>query len=139
MPLPYFEVDVPIHSTEAPGQHGLHVFTGRADSRSAAVRIAHEVYDAARAATETGREIPTDGRTAGVPADTGPAGSPTGPPRPPAAGPSPAPSSCSSARDSRPACWLTTARATHPVRDERETSVWTPSCARRVGSARAHS
>ncbi|MDP9954292.1 hypothetical protein [Streptomyces vinaceus] len=37
---------------------GLHVFTGRADSRSAAVRIAHEVYDAARAATEAGLEIP---------------------------------------------------------------------------------
>ncbi|MDP9954291.1 hypothetical protein J2S51_007129 [Streptomyces sp. DSM 41269] len=23
MPLPYFEVDVPIRSTEAPGKHGL--------------------------------------------------------------------------------------------------------------------
>ncbi|MFF5131044.1 hypothetical protein ACFY41_29490 [Streptomyces syringium] len=58
MSLPYFEVDVPIRSTEAPGLRGLHVFTGRADSRSAAVRIAHEVYDAAHAARQAGLEIP---------------------------------------------------------------------------------
>ncbi|MFB6945570.1 hypothetical protein ACFWGL_36575 [Streptomyces sp. NPDC060286] len=58
MPLPFFEVDVPIRSTEQPGVRGLHVFTGQADSCSAAVRIAHEVYDAARAATEAGLEIP---------------------------------------------------------------------------------
>ncbi|MFE5669217.1 hypothetical protein ACFQ7W_35525 [Streptomyces niveus] len=58
MPLPMFEVDVPIRSFQVPGVRGLHVFTGRADSRSTAVRIAHEVYDAARAATEAGREIP---------------------------------------------------------------------------------
>ncbi|MFF3264931.1 hypothetical protein ACFYWO_37940 [Streptomyces sp. NPDC002932] len=73
MLLPYFEVDVPIRSTEAPGQHGLHVFTGRAASRSAAVRIAHEVYDAARAATEAGREIPhgrPDGWELDWPAET---------------------------------------------------------------------
>ncbi|WP_435811252.1 hypothetical protein [Streptomyces ossamyceticus] len=38
----------------------MHVFTGQADSRSAAVRIAHEVYDAARAAREAGLEIPHD-------------------------------------------------------------------------------
>jgi hypothetical protein len=57
VPLPYFEVNVPIRSTEQPGARGLHVFTGRADSRSAALRIAHEVYDAARAATEAGQEI----------------------------------------------------------------------------------
>ncbi|WP_406501208.1 hypothetical protein [Streptomyces sp. NBC_00500] len=36
----------------------MHVFTGHADSRSAAVRIAHEVYDAARAAQQAGLEIP---------------------------------------------------------------------------------
>ncbi|MDX3132190.1 hypothetical protein PV367_20870 [Streptomyces europaeiscabiei] len=58
MTLPYFEVDVPIRSTAQPGLSGVHVFTGRADSRSAAVRIAHEVYDAARAAREAGLEIP---------------------------------------------------------------------------------
>ncbi|MBY8889087.1 hypothetical protein K7472_30210 [Streptomyces sp. PTM05] len=58
MPLPYFEVDVPIHRTGQPGLNGVHIFTGRADSRSAAVRIAHEVYDAARAAAAAGREIP---------------------------------------------------------------------------------
>jgi hypothetical protein len=58
MTLPYFEVDVPIRSTETPGLEGVHVFTGQADSRSAAVKAAHEVYDAARAAAEAGLEIP---------------------------------------------------------------------------------
>ncbi|MEU5836360.1 hypothetical protein ABZ820_22200 [Streptomyces diacarni] len=57
MPLPYFEVDVPIHRTGQPGLSGAHIFTGRAGSRSAAVRIAHEVYDAARAAAAAGLEI----------------------------------------------------------------------------------
>ncbi|MFD3565449.1 hypothetical protein ACFWVU_38165 [Streptomyces sp. NPDC058686] len=55
---PYYEVDVPIRSTETPGLEGVHVFTGWADSRGAAVKAAHEVYDAARAAAEAGREIP---------------------------------------------------------------------------------
>ncbi|WP_148592378.1 hypothetical protein [Streptomyces sp. WAC01526] len=58
MTLPYFEVDVPIRSTETPGLEGVHVFTGQADSRSAAVKTAHEVYDAARPAAEAGLEIP---------------------------------------------------------------------------------
>ncbi|WP_331720267.1 hypothetical protein OG985_50030 (plasmid) [Streptomyces sp. NBC_00289] len=58
MPLPFFEVDVPIKSTDQPDRRGVHVFTGPADSRSSAVRIAHEVYDAARAAQEAGLEIP---------------------------------------------------------------------------------
>ncbi|MGC5041069.1 hypothetical protein ACLQ2C_36640 [Streptomyces sp. DT73] len=58
MPLPIFEVDVPIRSAAQPGARGVHVFTGRAENRHAAVRIAHEVYDAARAAREAGREIP---------------------------------------------------------------------------------
>lgn len=58
--LPYFEVDVPIRSTAQPGLSGAHVFTGRADSRSAAVRIACEVYAAARAARQAGLEIPHD-------------------------------------------------------------------------------
>ncbi|MFC4467048.1 hypothetical protein ACFPH6_21410 [Streptomyces xiangluensis] len=60
MGLPYYEVDVPIIGTTQPGLSGVHVFIGRADSRSAAVRIAHEVYDAARAAREAGLEIPHD-------------------------------------------------------------------------------
>ncbi|OBQ52295.1 hypothetical protein A4U61_07475 [Streptomyces sp. H-KF8] len=47
-----------MRSTEAPGLEGVHVFTGQADSRSAAVKAAHEVYDAARAAAEAGLEIP---------------------------------------------------------------------------------
>ncbi|MGW0538079.1 hypothetical protein [Streptomyces sp. NPDC003032] len=58
MPLPYFEVDVPIHRTGQPGLSGVHVFTGRADSRSEAVRISHEVYDQAAAAAAAGLEIP---------------------------------------------------------------------------------
>ncbi|MER5781269.1 hypothetical protein ABT104_06000 [Streptomyces mobaraensis] len=57
MTLPYFEVDVPIRSTEA-GREGVHVFTGQADSRSAALKAAHEVYDAARDAAEAGLKIP---------------------------------------------------------------------------------
>ncbi|MCZ0204712.1 hypothetical protein OZK63_04700 [Streptomyces sp. UMAF16] len=65
MALPYFEVDVPIRNSA--GLSGVHVFTGRADSRSAAVRIAHEVYDQAQAAQQAGLEIPhgrPDGWTA---------------------------------------------------------------------------
>ncbi|MFJ2778238.1 MULTISPECIES: hypothetical protein [unclassified Kitasatospora] len=58
MPLLYFEVNVPMRSAVQTGVRGLHVFTGRADSRSAALRIAHEVYDATRAATEVGRKVP---------------------------------------------------------------------------------
>ncbi|MGY1503637.1 hypothetical protein ACW4TU_44975 (plasmid) [Streptomyces sp. QTS52] len=58
MGLPYYEVDVPTKSTAQPGLEGVHVFTGRADSRSAAVQRAHEVYAAARAAAEAGLEIP---------------------------------------------------------------------------------
>nr|BFD88431.1 hypothetical protein StreXyl84_78320 [Streptomyces sp. Xyl84] len=42
----------------SPDRGGVHVFTGRADSRSAAVRIAHEVYDTARAAATAGLKIP---------------------------------------------------------------------------------
>ncbi|WP_369384075.1 hypothetical protein [Streptomyces sp. cg36] len=56
MPLPTYEVDVPIHN--AAGLRGVHVFTGQADSRSAAVRHAHEVYDAARTAQAMGLEVP---------------------------------------------------------------------------------
>ncbi|MFK0112532.1 hypothetical protein [Streptomyces sp. NPDC091217] len=58
MGLPYFEVDVPIRSTAQPGLSGMHYFTGPADSHSAALRIAHEVYDAAHAAREAGLKIP---------------------------------------------------------------------------------
>ncbi|MEV4874337.1 hypothetical protein [Streptomyces syringium] len=45
----------------------MHVFTGHADSRSAAVRIAHEVYDQATAAQQARLEVPgrrPDGWTA---------------------------------------------------------------------------
>ncbi|MFK4599691.1 hypothetical protein [Streptomyces pristinaespiralis] len=58
---PYYEVDVPIRSTETPTLRGVHIFTGWANSRHAAVKAAHEVYDAARAAAEAGREIPHGG------------------------------------------------------------------------------
>ncbi|MFJ4320635.1 hypothetical protein ACIP46_35935 [Streptomyces lavendulae] len=54
----FFEVDVPIRNTESPGLRGVHVFTGQADSGTAAIKAAHEVYDAARAAAAAGREIP---------------------------------------------------------------------------------
>jgi hypothetical protein len=64
MGLPYFEVDVPIRSTTRPGLSGVHVFTGPADSRSAALRIAHEVYTAARAAQQAGL-APADQRPDG--------------------------------------------------------------------------
>lgn len=46
MGLPYYEVDVPISSTTQPGLTGVHIFAGPADSRSAAVRIAHETPQA---------------------------------------------------------------------------------------------
>ncbi|MGW6705470.1 hypothetical protein ACWGDE_11345 [Streptomyces sp. NPDC054956] len=53
----YFEVDVPIRSTDT-GLRGVHVFTGRADSDSAALKAAHEVYDAAHTAAQAGIEMP---------------------------------------------------------------------------------
>lgn len=56
VPLPLYEVDVPIRSTT--GSRGVHVFTGRADSRRAAIRAAQEAYATAHAAAATGREIP---------------------------------------------------------------------------------
>ncbi|MFC9534478.1 hypothetical protein ACFT38_28625 [Streptomyces sp. NPDC056975] len=58
MTLRLYEVDVPTRSTETPTRRGVHVFTGHADSRSAAVKAAHEAYDAVRAAKEAGLEIP---------------------------------------------------------------------------------
>jgi hypothetical protein len=59
MTLPLFEVDVPIHHDS--GGRGVHVFAGRADSRSAAVKAAHEAYDQAAAAWQAGSEIPDTG------------------------------------------------------------------------------
>ncbi|MEU5632122.1 hypothetical protein ACH47C_23425 [Streptomyces rishiriensis] len=58
MHLRIHEVDVPIHDTTDPDRRGLHVFTGVADSLTAALRRAHEVYDAALAAQQAGLEIP---------------------------------------------------------------------------------
>ncbi|MFJ5779891.1 hypothetical protein [Streptomyces sp. NPDC093094] len=58
MHLRIYEVDVPIHHSNNPGQHGVHVFTGLADSPAAALRRAQEVYDAALAAHTAGLEIP---------------------------------------------------------------------------------
>ncbi|MGV9247996.1 hypothetical protein [Streptomyces sp. NPDC003710] len=59
MTLRIYEVDVPIHDTSNPARRGLHVFTGVADSPAAALRRAHEVYDAALAAHAAGLEIPS--------------------------------------------------------------------------------
>ncbi|MFD5814733.1 hypothetical protein [Streptomyces sp. NPDC127038] len=56
--LPIYEVDVPIHDTNHPDRRGLHIFTGAADSPAAALRRAHDVYDAALAAQRAGLEIP---------------------------------------------------------------------------------
>ncbi|MET8168876.1 hypothetical protein ACIRPU_40595 [Streptomyces sp. NPDC102259] len=58
MHLRIYEVDVPMHDTTNPARKGLHVFTGEADSPNAALRRAHEVYDAALAAQKAGLEIP---------------------------------------------------------------------------------
>ncbi|MFI6689097.1 hypothetical protein [Streptomyces sp. NPDC050485] len=59
MDNPYFyEVDVPIHRTDNPAVQGTHIFAGKADSMAEAVRIVHEVYDAARAARQAGSEVP---------------------------------------------------------------------------------
>lgn len=58
MPQEFYEVDVPIHDITHPGRRGLHVFTGVADSPTAALRRAHEVYDAALAAQQAGLEMP---------------------------------------------------------------------------------
>ncbi|MFI5702662.1 hypothetical protein ACIA78_21775 [Streptomyces xanthochromogenes] len=58
MPLTYFEVHVPMCSSVQTSVRGLHVFSGRADSCSSALRIAREVYAAAHAAAEAGLEIP---------------------------------------------------------------------------------
>ncbi|MEW1552328.1 hypothetical protein, partial [Streptomyces tsukubensis] len=54
--LPYYGVDVPIRNST--GANGVHIFTGRARTPGDAVRIAHEVYDTARAAQASGRNIP---------------------------------------------------------------------------------
>lgn len=78
------EVDVPINNTA--GLSSVQVFTGPAVSRSAALRIAHEVYVAARAATKARLAAPAIGRTAGERAATGLAGNLTGSPPRPAAG-----------------------------------------------------
>ncbi|PWJ02896.1 hypothetical protein DKG34_36095 [Streptomyces sp. NWU49] len=58
MALRIYEVDVPIHDTTHPDRRGLHVFTGVADSPAAALRRAHEVYDAVLAAHTAGLDIP---------------------------------------------------------------------------------
>ncbi|MEU3907296.1 hypothetical protein AB0F20_26325 [Streptomyces goshikiensis] len=80
----YFEVDVPIRNTE--GLRGVHVFTGHADSDSAASKAAHEVYDAPAPLRRPDAKFTTAARTDGALAGTGPAGNSTGPPRRPAAG-----------------------------------------------------
>lgn len=100
---PNYEVDVPIRSTETPGLEGVHVFTDWADSRSAALKAAHEVYDAAHAAAEAGHEIPHGGPGGWSACGYRPGWELDWPPRRPApgttptAGSTPAPSRCSSA------------------------------------------
>ncbi|MEV5518096.1 hypothetical protein AB0L50_35210 [Streptomyces flaveolus] len=52
MTHPYYEVNVPMRSST--GTSGVHIFTGQAESRSAALRIAREVYHAAHTAQQAG-------------------------------------------------------------------------------------
>ncbi|MCX5207605.1 hypothetical protein OG897_40150 [Streptomyces sp. NBC_00237] len=58
MALHRFEVDVPIHSLSTPALTGVHVFVGLADSPATALRRAHEAYDAALTAQQTGQKMP---------------------------------------------------------------------------------
>ncbi|MBK3567830.1 hypothetical protein [Streptomyces sp. MBT62] len=58
MPLPFYEVDVPISNPAQPGLSGVHVFTGPAASTGEAVRLAHGAYTDAVAAQQAGLEIP---------------------------------------------------------------------------------
>ena len=53
-----YEVNVPIRNTTRPGLRGVHVFTGQADGRRAAIQAAHEAHDTVRAAAEAGLAIP---------------------------------------------------------------------------------
>ncbi len=131
--LELYEVDVPIHRTDQQ-LHGLHVFTGQATSPSEALARAHQVYDAALAARKAGLANP--GRQDdGWGAERGPrrlgAGLASGEGRPldqPVqldqhqqlrAVDTPR------GRRSRPGN-RRLPRATHPVQDEREPSVWPP-------------
>ncbi len=60
MPWPMWEVDVPIqHITETGRSVGIHIFTGRADSPSHALRAARDAYDKALLLHRAGREIPS--------------------------------------------------------------------------------
>lgn len=151
MGLPVYEVDVPTRSTTQPGLEGVHVFTGRAASRSAAVRIAHEVYDAARAACEAGLEIPHDrpdgwgargyrprlgarlARRDGRPLEQPIQLAPSRRRRRLRAVALP--------RDSRSACRLRRLPRAHPNPYETRgrSPVWTPSCAHRPTSGSVHS
>ncbi|MEU9157988.1 hypothetical protein AB0D59_47560 [Streptomyces sp. NPDC048417] len=58
MPLPYYEVDVPIRNPDRPALSGVHVFTGPADSTGEALRLAHGAYNDAVAAQQAGLEVP---------------------------------------------------------------------------------
>ncbi|MER7112218.1 hypothetical protein [Streptomyces sp. NPDC000229] len=65
MPLPYWEVDVPIQRTDDPTVRGLHVFTGRAAGPGDALKAAHDAYDQAVLLHAAGREIPSTSGTGG--------------------------------------------------------------------------
>lgn len=57
MPLPMWEVDVPIHHSTEP-RTGVHVFTGRAADPAHALAAAHAAYDTALLLKAAGCEIP---------------------------------------------------------------------------------
>ncbi|GJF25282.1 MULTISPECIES: hypothetical protein [Streptomyces] len=54
----FFQVHVPIRNPVRPEQCGLHVFTGAADTWSAALRMARETCDTATAAQKAGLPVP---------------------------------------------------------------------------------
>ncbi|MFJ3085476.1 hypothetical protein [Streptomyces sp. NPDC086838] len=54
----YYQVNVPIRNSGRPGQRGLHIFTGPADTWSDALRIARETCATATAAQQAGFPLP---------------------------------------------------------------------------------
>lgn len=58
MPMPYFQVNVPIRSAAEPERRGLHLLTGPAGSGSEALRIARETCEAALDAQTAGSRTP---------------------------------------------------------------------------------
>ncbi|WP_406340319.1 hypothetical protein [Streptomyces sp. NBC_00648] len=65
MSLPMWEVDVPMRMQGRPRPVGLHIFLGRADSPSGALKAAREAYTWALLLRRAGREIPRSAHRGG--------------------------------------------------------------------------